>query len=196
MPWKLSASFVFVLWWAGLLCCDVARAQHSTHFSLEAQAGPWFRGGLGTGVSVLWGAGGKLPGQLLRMYFLLEAGAATTYEGDEYKERQDRFFGGLGMRALLPLTPQLRVFGDLLGGFAAVDAELKLPVGVPIEQHNTHWQWTLALGSQYRFDYAWSVGLRVHAQRTGEPLALLRQQLGLANRLWAYGITGGLTWHY
>ncbi|MBN1945595.1 MAG: outer membrane beta-barrel protein [Bradymonadales bacterium] len=107
------------------IAAPVAQAK-GPHFLAEAGVG--MIGGLsdadttdlGIAGGIVLGVGGRPAGSWLRYYFLMEflAGEYGRQHDQNYRTielARTIFDAGMGLRVVVPITPQIRFFGDILG---------------------------------------------------------------------------------
>jgi opacity protein-like surface antigen len=119
----------------------------------------------GFSAGVLVGVGGRFAGSLPRYYFMFEyltAGYLRLHEQNLRSLELERRLHEVGLvgRVVLPLVPQLRLFGD--AGVVAVHSRTAIEgPHVPVaESSELDFGLRFAVGAQYRPVEAMSVGLR------------------------------------
>jgi len=173
-----------------------------TFFIVESYAGAAVVGGFGGHLSLRIGVGGKLPSMPWRFYLIGETAytsAATDGEvastGQSFEEGRSWIDLALGARIYVPIAGPVRVFVDALGGGSWGSAWIERPGTRTLDPS----EWTpLALvgtGVQVRMLHGLSVGARIAFRFAGDPLADLREALGI-DTLPPLVVSAGLTWHF
>jgi hypothetical protein len=173
-----------------------------THFLAELEGGALLTGDAGPALRAAVGAGGKWKGFPARFYAIGQFGVSsyaaspptylTARAGAESGAFQDL---ALGLRVVLPVVSELRVFVEGLLGASLASARYMEPGLAPL--HAREWLGLALLsgGLQWRVFYQLSVGARVSLALNPSGLAGVARYAGVhdGGRL---ALTGGVTWHF
>lgn len=149
---------VLSLWFALVLTGIASSASaQGTHFIAEGGFGIAMPLGIetdqiGLAASGTLGFGGKVPGSLLRMYALAEFDISQfSIQRGEVALQRDVSNLAAGGRLLLPLTGNIRVFGDVLLGMAWLESEERSESGRPVWVTDADPRMTVAAGFGVQF---------------------------------------------
>ena len=199
MRWLWAVSAGVLVWLGGLgQALAAPRSDPGTHFLAELEGGVLLTGDAGPALRASLGAGGKWKGFPARFYGIGQFGVSSytasspAHAGSESGAFQDL---ALGLRVVLPLVSELRVFVEGLVGASLASARYMEPGLSTL--HAREWL-GLALfsgGLQYRVWYELSVGVRVSLALNPSGLVGVARDAGVhdGGRL---ALTGGLTWHF
>ena len=177
-------------------------ASSGHHFLAEASGGLVLAPGLGGVSHLLVGAGGRRPGGLLRFYGIAGLSQASVRLGGQsgglpYESVHHQLDLVAGLRIYVPLFGPLRLFTDLLGGGTHGWSEILGGTFGAYEAQGWRKLFVGALGLQVRVTQSLSVGGRFGFRWAEDPLADLREHLGLdsmSGRSVSLGAT--VTWHF
>lgn len=191
-----------------VLCATGVHAQAAisgdpgTHFLAELEGGVLLSGDAGPAMRASLGVGAKWKGFPARFYAIGQFGA-SSYVASPPRElaagggRESGAFQdlALGLRVVLPIVSELRVYVEGLGGGTLASARFQEPgLGT---LHAREWLGLALLsgGLQYRIFYQLSVGARLSVAFNPTALAGVARYAGVhdGGRLM---LTGGVTWHF
>ncbi len=165
----VTAAFVFLVAFLGVGVGDALAQRDGTHFILEGTIGvstplgmDGDRVGISTGVT--GGFGAKLVGAPLRLYLIgsFDYSVFDVVRGDEVGLARELTEMAGGGRALIALSPHVRVFADGMVGFSWLAAEERGRDGTLVLLVDSDPRATLraALGVQFRPMMFFSVGVK------------------------------------
>jgi hypothetical protein len=133
----------------------------------------------------LFGVGGKFRDFPLRFYFVTGADS-VNFEGDGTNPNTGTgytaertyvdIFGGL--RLLMPIYSQIRVYLDILGGAGYIDGTVTRADGPSIGKQDWYAEFIGALGLQYRWHEYASTGIRAEVLFGGQEAEVLDTYAG------------------
>ena len=132
-------------------------------------------------MAVVLGGGGKLPGELPRVYLILELSHSSAMHsgtasglGLPYEDTRGYLDLALGLRIYLPIYRSLRVFGDAQAGGSLISARLERQGLLPRAANGWLALGQLGAGLQMRIFHEISLGLRAKLVLSDEDLGGLR----------------------
>ena len=183
-----------------------ARAQPArdpgTRFLAELEGGALLTGDAGPAVRASLGFGGKWKRFPARFYLIGQLGASSyvasppAYLAARSGSESGAFHDvALGLRVLVPVVSELRVFVEGLLGGTLASASYSEPGIAELSARQWLGLALLSAGLQWRFLYQLSVGARVSLALNPAGLVGVARYGGVhdGGRL---ALTGGLTWHF
>ena len=133
----------------------------------------------------LLGIGGKFRDFPLRFYFVLGA-ESVDFSGEGTHPQTgtpfsaERLYVDIygGLRLLLPVYDQIRVYLDCLGGAAYIDGQAWRADGPSIQKQDWFAEFTVAAGLQYRWHEYASTGIRAEVLFGGQDAEVLDTYVG------------------
>lgn len=193
--WALLACCVAIeAAWVGTACAQLepppppdesprapAGKRDGTHFLLEASVGMALARELGYQGDVVFGAGGRMPGTPLRLYFLTSV-ASSRFHRDSDLGGRLRFdvFGGLGVRAYVPIVPGFRLYGELLGGVQRASDTVSPVQGRSLHMEGVRPELRAGAGFQVRPERSFALGAGIVYRAFEDPFDLVADDHDLA----------------